>query len=375
MASPPPPPPLHPPPSAGGNSGSVVNSRSLGLMIGTIVMTFCATAVVLGRLYTRLALTRNLGWDDTFLAISAALGISLTGLICALAKHGVGQHVVYVPFTNAHMIQVLGFCVRIVHIVVLTTTKLSICFFYRRIFQDSLSKISSVVLMAFMTVFTVVLFIDGFFACDLGGAFWSPEGIKCAGPSFAKNIAFFVYGSATLSVVVDLLLMAFALWRIFPLRIAQSQKISLYVIISLGWLAITASLVRAIRTGKTIKSRDPTWATWDINIWASVEVNIGLICAAVPALKPLIRKLIPSFMASLPERSSSQTYNTLPDANGYQRASSRSGQDGAVELTDRGHNSTTGVTQKGLHLVTSGEVRIDRETMDLDTSTRGAEIC
>ena len=187
-----------------------------------------------------------------------ALGISVTGLICALAKHGVGQHVVYVPFTNAHMIQVLGFCVRIVHIVVLTTTKLSICFFYRRIFQDSLSKISSVVLMAFMTVFTVVLFIDGFFACNVGGAFWSPEGTKCAGPSFAKNIAFFVYGSATLSVFVDLLLMAFALWRIFPLRIARAQKTSLYVIISLGWLAIIASLVRAIRTGKTIKSTDPT---------------------------------------------------------------------------------------------------------------------
>jgi len=186
------------------------------------------------------------------------LGIFLTGFICALAKHGVGQHVVYVPFTNSHMIQVLGFCVRIVHIVVLTTTKLSICLFYRRIFQDSLSNISSVVLMAFMTVFTVVLFIDGFFACDLGGAFWSPDGSKCAGPSFTKNIAFFIYGSATLSVVVDLLLMAFAFWRIFPLGIARAQKISLYAIISLGWLAITASLVRAIRTGQTIKSTDPT---------------------------------------------------------------------------------------------------------------------
>ena len=191
------------------------------------------------------------------------LGISLTGLICALAKYGVGQHVVQVPFANAHMIQVLGFCVRIIHIVVLTTTKLSICLFYRRIFQDRLSKISSVVLMAFMTVFTVVLFIDGFFACDLGGAFWSPDGknpdgSQCNGPSFTKNIAFFIYGSATLSVVVDLLLMAFALWRIFPLRIARAQKISLYIIISLGWLAIAASLVRAVLTGQTIKITDPT---------------------------------------------------------------------------------------------------------------------
>ena len=186
------------------------------------------------------------------------LGISLTGLICALVKHGVGQHVLYVPFSNAYMINVLGFCVRIVHIVVLTTTKLSICLFYRRIFQDSLSNISSVVLMAFMTVFTVALFIDGFFACELRSAFWSPASDKCTSHSFTTITAFFIYGSATLSVVVDLLLMAFALWRIFPLWIARAQKISLYVIISLGWLAIAASLARAILTGKIIKSTDPT---------------------------------------------------------------------------------------------------------------------
>jgi hypothetical protein len=189
------------------------------------------------------------------------LGIGLTGVICGLAKHGVGQHVINVAFSNTHMIQVLGFCVRIIHIVALTTTKLSICIFYRRIFQDPLSSISSIALMAFMTVFTVALFIDGFFACNIGGAFWSPVGKKCFAPSYAKSIAFSIYGSATLSVTVDLLLMAFALWRVFPLGIARPQKISLYAIISLGWLAIAASIARAIRAGQTIESRDPTCET------------------------------------------------------------------------------------------------------------------
>jgi hypothetical protein len=179
-------------------------------------------------------------------------------VICALANYGVGRHVDNVVFSNSHKIQVLGFCVRMIHIVVLTTTKLSICLFYRRIFQDSISRILSVALMAFMTIFTIALFIDGFFACNLGGAYWSPEGRQCVGPSFAKNIAFFVYGSATLSVVADLFLMAFALWRVFPLGIARAQKISLYVVISLGWLAITSSLIRAVLTGQTIDSMDPT---------------------------------------------------------------------------------------------------------------------
>jgi hypothetical protein len=189
------------------------------------------------------------------------LGIGLTGAICVLAKYGVGEHVTIVPFSSTPVIQILGFSVRIIHIVVLTTTKLSICIFYRRIFQDSFSNISSIALMAFMTIFTVALFINGFFACNLGGAFWAPPEEKCSAPSYARNIAFSIYGSATLSVNVDLLLMAFALWRVYPLGIARSQKISLYAIISLGWLAITASIVRAILTGKTIESTDPTCET------------------------------------------------------------------------------------------------------------------
>lgn len=184
------------------------------------------------------------------------LDIVLTVLICVLTKHGVGKHVIIVPLSSAHWIQILGFSVRMVHVVVLTTTKLSICLFYRRIFQDRLNNILSSSLMAFMVVFTVALFIEGFFACEYGGAFWAPTG--CGLASFAEYSAFFIYGSAALSVSADLFLMAFALWRIIPLSIARAQKISLYIIISLGWLAITGSLIRAIRTGETSQSLDPT---------------------------------------------------------------------------------------------------------------------
>ena len=79
-------------------------------------------------------------------------------------------------------------------------------------------------------------------------------------------------------------------------------------------------------------------ATWDVDIWASIEVNIGLICASAPALKPLIRKILPNLFASRAERSSGRNNNAFPNVIGYLRASSRNGLDSAVELTDRDHN-------------------------------------
>jgi hypothetical protein len=114
-------------------------------------------------------------------------------------------------------------------------------------------------------------------------------------------------------------------------------------------------------------------AAWDIDIWASLEVNIGLLCASAPALKPLIRKVFPSLFASHAEDSSGRNIDTISTATGYFRASSRRGLDGSIQLPDRDHDEcTAGVTQKELHLVTNSEVRIDGETF-LDTSTRDIE--
>lgn len=177
-------------------------------------------------------------------------------LIGVLSKFGVGRHIIFIPAPNGHWIQTLGFSVRILHVVVLTTTKISISIFYLRIFQDRLSKILLSCLMAFMTAFTVTLFVEGFFACEFGGVLWAPAG--CGLASFRRLSDFFIYGSAALSVSADLFLMGFALWSVIPLGMARVQKLSLYVIISLGWLAIAASLFRAIRTGQLAASQDPT---------------------------------------------------------------------------------------------------------------------
>ena len=115
-------------------------------------------------------------------------------------------------------------------------------------------------------------------------------------------------------------------------------------------------------------------AAWDIDIWASLEVNISLLCASAPALKPFIRKVFPSLFASRAEDSPRRNIGTFSTIAGYLRASSRRGLDGSVELTDRDHDECTArVTQKELHLVTSSEVVIDGETFVLDTSTRDIE--
>lgn len=45
------------------------------------------------------------------------------------------------------------------------------------------------------------------------------------------------------------------------------------------------------------KSADLTWNMSQAFIWSSVEPNIGIVCACLPTLRPLMRRLIPKWFA------------------------------------------------------------------------------
>ena len=98
-------------------------------------------------------------------------------------------------------------------------------------------------------------------------------------------------------------------------------------------------------------------AAYQIDIWASIEVNTGLICASAAALKPLIRKILPNFLTSISERSSRRNHHVHLNENGYLRATSRGCDGGAIKLTDRSHHTdSTRVAQSELRLGTSDKV-------------------
>lgn len=53
-----------------------------------------------------------------------------------------------------------------------------------------------------------------------------------------------------------------------------------------------------------------TGNSYDVGIWNLVEVDVGLFCASAPAVKPLIRKITPDFLASLSDRTLGSTRRT-----------------------------------------------------------------
>ena len=44
---------------------------------------------------------------------------------------------------------------------------------------------------------------------------------------------------------------------------------------------------------------DISWDSYDVDIWAAVELNTGMFCIAAPAVKPLLRQISPGLLSSI----------------------------------------------------------------------------
>jgi hypothetical protein len=87
------------------------------------------------------------------------------------------------------------------------------------------------------------------------------------------------------------------------LNIGHRQRNILIGVMGMGVLVIIAGIVRLLRIIAQLNhaydpSYDLPFASYDVVIWSSVEVNTGLVCAAAPATRPLVRLLLPSLLSS-----------------------------------------------------------------------------
>lgn len=163
---------------------------------------------------------------------------------------GLGRHVIY---NNPALIipsLKVAFVGRIVYQLVLCFTKLGICLFYLRVFQDKRSKYIVYIIAAFTIISTLIIEVVFIFQCNPVSDAWRfiKPNCKPGPPSMIAN--------TVCSVVADICIMAFVIPRVLPLQMAPRQKASLLGVVSLGVLVIAASVVRCYLTSTLLTDSD-----------------------------------------------------------------------------------------------------------------------
>lgn len=93
-----------------------------------------------------------------------------------------------------------------------------------------------------------------------------------------------------MTVVADFIVWVLPLPTLYRARLPLSQRVALIVLFSFGGVVVIAAIIRTYWIYHVIeRTYDVTWEGFQLWIWTSVEVHLGVICGCVPWFKSLVK--------------------------------------------------------------------------------------
>ncbi|EAQ86420.1 hypothetical protein CHGG_07673 [Chaetomium globosum CBS 148.51] len=278
-----------------------------------------ATIALILRLYTRVFVVKSVGFDEPLLIAAWAVTLAFFVVSVNAMPAGFGRNMYEVTQT-----QLVGYLEQLLLLALTyiwppTLTKLSILVLYWRISPDRIFRVcivaTAVVLIAYTATFT------GLFCGPCNPLLGTPESAVCL-----NNIA---VSQAVLNIVTDGVIIVLPIPTIHRLNMGPEAahhrrphprpRISVRVnpvpptfpfpptpIPTLQPASTNsphaalgiASIVRVAYVRAMVANPDVTFTQCSAAVWSLLEMNLGILCNALAALKPFVRQHMPNLFSS-----------------------------------------------------------------------------
>lgn len=299
---------------ADSDSHGDIYGRSRAVLAVTISMTVLCTVFVFFRMLSRAAIVKKIIWDDYFMLLAWTITVGLAFSICYGTVNGLGRHEIDVPDSWNSTLRKCNYAFSILYQPALMATKTSILAFYltfstaNKIFQWA----------CFATLFLVnaggfALTMVTVFQCNpISAVFQSvtPPGAKCT------DILTIYLSSIPLNITTDLAILFLPMPILTKMRLPKKQKIILVVTFSFGIFAAIVDVVRVsylqsaaetrleeiqqvASSASSLRNAESTDSSYYLAfsfMWSAIEVTVGMMCACVPGLKPLVARFLPNML-------------------------------------------------------------------------------
>ncbi|KAK8017770.1 hypothetical protein PG993_014096 [Apiospora rasikravindrae] len=256
-----------------------------------------ASAAVYLRLYTRAVILGIVGFDD-WLCLAALTMIYAFGAIALnLVTKGLGRHIGTLPKSEFSEYLKTFYVMIIFYNLSIASFKLCFLAQYYRIMNSKTMRTLIYAATAFVVIWTLSQIGLAVFQCDPISGFWEPgPDTKCL------PIVPGWYIAAAGNIMADILILLIPLPVIKGLNLPRGQKLALGAIFCLGFLhngepGQTPSLPLSSPPPPHIAPRPLTPRTYQI--WSMTEACTGIICVALPTLRPLAIRWFPRVFLSL----------------------------------------------------------------------------
>ncbi|KAG8531786.1 uncharacterized protein KY384_003422 [Bacidia gigantensis] len=236
------------------------------------------------RIYTRVWLAKAFWWDDATM-IFAVLGTTIGCSLCFVEVHyGFGKHYQYLTDREKHLFRKYTFGEWIQTFATLMWTKISICLFLVRFTNNQRLRTVMYWTVGFLLISNTVMTVMWIMQCQPVNNAWVLDGKGTCMSKFEKEAV--ILTQAIISIVSDFVFAAFPIFYFWRLQVDLKTKIGLWLLMCLGFITGVCCIVRTVLNGQSL----PDDETYDgiVNwTWRLFEVQMGIIAACIPTLRPL----------------------------------------------------------------------------------------
>ncbi|KAL6713401.1 hypothetical protein ACLMJK_008866 [Lecanora helva] len=286
-------------------------TRGPALTIVNIIFIILVFVFVGLRYYTRLRITRSFGQDDVVIGLSVIPTFALTVVVLVADNNfGWDRHSWDLHAENGPSGYKLCLTAQILFFWAATLNKMSLLCFYKRLTNACTPlwyRWAIVIGLVFHGLMLAAFFLPL-------KAFWSP---LAEYPYTCIDEGDYMLSFSVITIFLDFILLLFPIPIIRSLQLSTKQRFAVCGLFFIGFIVCIAGIVHAYYVDLAlVHSYDETWDGWPLWVASAIEVDLGILCVSVPAIRPLLAIYIPKLLESSrpPVRDLREVYDPNKDS-------------------------------------------------------------
>ncbi|KAL8785994.1 MAG: hypothetical protein Q9195_008405 [Heterodermia aff. obscurata] len=270
----------------------VDNTDHSGLLLGgSIVLIAVASTAVTMRLVARRM--KRLSWeaDDYLIVVALTFAYAMFIALLFCIQNGLGKHVHGPDLAYVGDAEKALYVFEDIFPICTAATKISILCLYKRIFttRNRTFAYALYVVGGLQIAWAIAGFFTTIFQCLPINALWLPaEGIMPKGKPRCIKLIPALLGLASTNTMLIAAVLILPIPMVWSLQMPIKQKVAICGIFVLGCADLVAAIVRCVLTGRVVTPTSVLWAEASAVMLSFAEPCVGILCACLPVMRPLL---------------------------------------------------------------------------------------
>ncbi|KAF2680924.1 hypothetical protein K458DRAFT_89504 [Lentithecium fluviatile CBS 122367] len=253
-----------------------------------LFITFVAAAIAITlRLVARRLMKVSLWLDDYFAVAAFLFACVWNGLLIWWLHSGFGLFLIEIDMpaeVTLERSRLILWNAELFYAFSLGSAKLAILGFYWRMFRTSKLRLPIQILAGSTIVWLILRTFLAIFHCVPVAKFWRPS---ILGHCAIDDSRFF-FGTVLVHLIIDIVILALPVIEVRKLQLPLTQRLGIIAMFGFGIFVCVASVVvMVLSVGYDGHGNELPWNVAPIIIWATAEVNLAIVSACLPILRPI----------------------------------------------------------------------------------------